>query len=270
METALRVLLTGVAAYALVVAAVYFLQRSLMYFPDSGAPRLTSAGVTDMEEVTLATADGLELLSWFKPPAESDGAIIVYFHGNAGNIEGRGFKVRPLLDAGYGVLLVGYRGYGGNGGRPSEEGLFSDGRAALDFLAARGVPDGRIALYGESLGSAVAVQMALEQRIGAVVLEAPFTSAADVGAHHYPVLPVRVLIKDRMASIDKIGDIGAPLLIVHGDADRTVPARFGRALLAAAGEPKEGVFIPGAGHEDLFAFGLTEVVLDFLDRRFGG
>ena len=270
MDTVLRVLLTGLAAYALVVAAVYFLQRSLMYFPDSSPPRLDLAGVSDMRDVTLVTADGLELLSWFRAPAAMDGATVVYFHGNAGNIEGRGFKVRPLLDAGYGLLLVGYRGYGGNGGRPSEEGLYGDGRAALDVLMARGVPEERIALYGESLGAAVAVQMALERRVGAVVLEAPFTSATDVGAHHYPFLPVRFLIKDRLASVDKITDIGDPLLIIHGEADRTVPVKMGRALLAAASEPKEGVFIPEGGHDDLFAFGSTEVVLDFLDRRFGG
>ena len=270
MDTALRVIATGLAAYGLVLAATYFFQRSLMYFPDSSVPRLAVAGVDDMEEVTLSTGDGLRLLSWYKPPARPSGATVVYFHGNAGNIESRGFKARPLLDAGYGLLLVGYRGYGGNGGRPSEEGFYADGRAALDYLSARGVPTERIVIYGESLGTGVAVQMAFERRVAALVLEAPFTSAADVGAAAYPFLPVRLLLKDRFASIDKIARIEAPLLIVHGEADRVVPVRLGRALLAAAEEPKEGIFVPAAGHENLFDLGAAEVVLDFLSRRSGG
>ena len=270
MDTALRVVATGLAAYAMVVGAAYFFQRSLMYFPDRTVPRLDVAGVTDMREVTLSTADGIELLSWYKPPLAAGGATIVYFHGNGGNIEWRGFKVRPLLDAGYGVLLVGYRGYGGNHGRPSEEGLYRDGRAALDFLTGRGIPGERIVPYGESLGSGVAVQMALERRVGALVLEAPFTSAVDVGAAAYFFLPVRLLIKDRFASVDKIADVEAPLLVVHGEADRVIPVRFGRTLLAAANDPKEGVFIPGAGHNDLFENGAIRAVLDFLDRRLGG
>ncbi|MCZ6524750.1 MAG: alpha/beta hydrolase [Alphaproteobacteria bacterium] len=272
METALGIAVTMIAVYALLVAAMYLFQRAVMYFPNRASPRLNFAGLDDMEEVRLDTADGLSLLSWYKPAATATatggGATLVYFHGNAGNIGDRGTKVRPLLDAGHGVLLVGYRGYGGNPGRPHEAGFYQDGRAALAFLAGRGVADERIVLYGESLGGGVAVQMASERRLGAVVLEAPFTSAGDVGAAAYPILPVRLLIKDRFASVDKIAAIGAPLLIVHGEADRTVPTRLGRALLEAAQEPKQGVFLPGADHNDVFEHGGAAVVLDFLERTF--
>ncbi len=268
METALRFVATGLAAYALIVAAAYFFQRSLMYFPDTSAPQRALAGLGDMQEVTLRTADGIELTSWYKPPAAPELGTVVYFHGNGGNIEGRGFKVRPMLDAGYGVLLVSYRGYGGNGGSPSEEGFYADGRAALDYLAAQGVVAERVALYGESLGAGVAVQMAAERPVKAVVLEAPFTAAADVGAAAYPFLPVRLLIKDRFASIDKIDDIDAPLLLLHGEADRVVSVKLGRALLGAADEPKQGVFFPGAGHENLFDYGAAEPVVEFLGRNF--
>ena len=191
---------------------------------------------------------------------------IAYFHGNAGNIADRGFKVRPFLDAGLGVLLVGYRGYGGNPGAPSEAGLFADGRAALDFLAGQGVPANRIVVFGESLGSGVAVLLASERRLGAVVLEAPFTSAADAGQRAYPFLPVRRLIRDRFDSLSRIGAIGAPLLIVHGECDRVVPADQGRRLLAAAAEPKEGVFLPEAGHNDAFEHGSVRLALEFLNR----
>ncbi len=270
METALRVAVAAIAIYALLVAAMYLFQRRFMYFPGTTVPSPVRAGLEDMAEIRLDTADGLSLLSWYKPAAATDGITLVYCHGNAGNIGDRGDKARPFLDAGHGLLLVGYRGYGGNPGRPDEDGLYADGRAALAFLADRGVADGRIVLYGESLGGGVVVQLASERRLGAVVLEAPFTSAGDVGAAAYPIMPVRRLIKDRFASVEKIAGIGAPLLIVHGEADRTVPTRLGRALLAAAREPKEGVFLPAADHNDVFDHGGAEAVLGFLERRFGG
>ena len=269
MDTFVRIALYVIFGYSVLVVLTYFFQRSMMYFPDTGYPNRVMAGVPDMDEVRLATADGLELLSWYKPPAEQGGATIVYFQGNGGNIELRGAKARTLMDAGLGVLLLGYRGYGGNAGRPTEAGLYADGRAALDFLAGRGVAADRIVLYGESLGSGVAVQMASERRPGALILEAPFTSAADVGASAYPFLPVRLLIKDRFDNLAKIGAIEAPLLLLHGEADRVIPVRHGHILLAAANEPKEDLFIPGADHVDLFAYGAAPKVLDFLARHVG-
>lgn len=265
----LSLLATGAAGYALAVGFIFFTQDKLMYHPDPTLRGRAEAGVEDMAEVTLRTADGLQLVSWYKPPAAESGVTIVYFHGNGGNISWAGWKARPLLDAGHGVLLVEYRGYGGNPGTPSEEGFYADGRAALDFLAARRVPAARIVLYGESLGTGVAVQMAFERRVGAVVLESPFTSAVDLGAEIYPFLPVRLLARDRFDSVSKIAAIGAPLLLLHGEADGVIPVRFGRALLAAARRPKEGVFVPGAGHSDLFRHGGVGIVLDFLARRLG-
>ena len=265
----LSILATGAAGYALAVGFIFFTQDRLMYHPDPSLRGRAEAGVGDMAEIALRTADGLELVSWYKPPAAEGGITIVYFHGNAGNISWVGSQTRQLLDAGHGVLLAEYRGYGGNPGTPSEEGFYADGRAALDFLAAREVPAARIVLYGESLGTGVAVQLALERRVGAVVLEAPFTSAVDVGADIYPFLPVRLLARDRFDSIAKIAAIGAPLLVLHGEADKVVPVRFGRALLAAARQPKEGVFVPGAGHADLYQHGGAGIVLDFLARRLG-
>ena len=165
-----------------------------------------------------------------------------------------------------------YRGYGGNPGRPSELGLMSDARAALAFLDAAGVPPAETVLYGELLGSTVAVAIAAERAVGgqpvaALVLEAPLSSVSDVAAYHYPWMPVRWLLKDRFEAAARIADVGAPVLIVHGDADEIVPIRYGRALFEAAQEPKEAAWIPGGGHEDLAQFGLSRIVLDFLDRR---
>lgn len=268
MDTVIRIGVTIVVGYGLAVAAIYLLQRKLMYFPYGPLAPPAEVGLGDMREVAIETADGLRLVAWHRPPTQEGAPTVVLFHGNAGNIAGRAFKARLFLDAGYGLLLVEYRGFGGNPGAPDEAGLYEDGRAALDFLSGEGVAGASLVLYGESLGSGVAVQMASEREVGALVLEAPFTSADDVGAAAYPFLPVRLLIKDHFASVEKIGAVAAPLLIVHGERDRTVPVALGKRLLAAANEPKEGLFIPQANHMTLYDYGAGAAVLDFLARRF--
>lgn len=262
--------LVGVAvvAYAALVGGCYAIQRSLMYFPSPDLPTPAAAGAPELEPVTLRTADGLELVAWHAPPEMPALPTIVYFHGNAGNIADRAGRVRPFLNEGYGVMLVSYRGYGGNPGSPNEQGLYEDGYAALDHVAAQGIQAERTVLLGESLGSAVAVRVASERRVGAVILEAPMTSAAEVGQGAYPFLPVKLLIKDRYESLSRIDRIGAPLLIVHGERDRVVPVDHGRRLLAAAAEPKEAVFLPAAGHNDLFEHGAARSEVDFLRRVF--
>ena len=263
-----RFLAYACAGYALLTGVMFLAQRRMMYYPDTGAPSLELANLPDMATVTLDTADGLELLAWHRPPARGDRPTLVYLHGNAGHIGHRGGKVRPYLDAGYGVLLVSWRGYGGNPGNPTEEGFYHDARAALDFLAGAGVPAERIVVYGESIGSGPAVQVATERNVGALVLEAPLTSAADVAQRHYWYLPARYLVLDRYDSKAKIGRVAAPLFIVHGERDRVVPVDIGRALLAAANEPKDARFFPNADHNDLYDHGGADAVLEFLERTF--
>jgi hypothetical protein len=259
------------AIYVALVGGMYTFQRSMMYLPSTTTPSPAASGVPDMAPVTLKTADGLNLMSWYR--AAADGRpTIVYFHGNGGHIGYRGFKVRPYLDAGYGLLLVSYRGYGGNPGKPTEQGLYQDGRAAMAFLETQGVEPGKTVLFGESLGSGVAVQIAVEQAsdthpVAAVVLEAPPSSITDVAAHHYFWAPVRWLLKDRFESKAKIAHVNAPVLIVHGEGDQVVPIRFGKALFAAAVDPKRAVWVAGAGHENLDRFGGYERVLEFLQAH---
>jgi fermentation-respiration switch protein FrsA (DUF1100 family) len=257
--------------YVVLVAALYVFQRNIMYFPDTSVPSPVHSGVPEMQPVTLETEDGLKLLGWYR--AVEGQPVVVYFHGNAGNIGARGFKVRPYLDAGFGVLLVSYRGYGGNRGSPTEEGLYADGRAALNFLEFQGVAPERTVLYGESLGTGVAVQLASElapeNPVAAVVLEAPLTSVGDVAAHHYPFVPARWLVKDHFDSAAKIAGVEAPVLIIHGEKDRTIPVKFGRMLFEAAAEPKESRWLEGGDHNDLYDFGAAQVVVEFLNRRLG-
>jgi hypothetical protein len=260
----------GVAAgvYLLVLGFLFVVQRHLLYVPSQERPDLAEFGLAGvMEPVRLTSADGTATTSWFSQGREADSPVIVLFHGNAGHIGHRGIKVRPYLDAGYGVLLQGYRGYGGNPGRPTEEGLYADARAALEYLSREGIRDGRIVLYGESLGSAVAVQMATERSVAAVVLEAPFTSIADLAQSRYPIFPVRWLVLDRYDSLSKIDRVRAPVFFVHGERDRIVPVRFGRRLFGAANEPKEALWLPEAEHNDLESFAIADAVLDFVRRR---
>ena len=273
MEALVRILTFTAVVYSLVVALAYFFQRSLLYFPDKTAipPAVTAA--RDMEVINLKAADGVALQAWYKAAAPSDGGgrpTIVLFHGNGGNLAYRSDKARVLLDRGYGVLLAAYRGYGGSGGSPSEAGLLADGRAALDFLGEAGVTPGDIVLYGESLGSGVAVAMAGEYDVAALLLEAPFTSVVDVAASHYGFLPVRWLIKDRFDTLALIGAVRVPILVVHGERDEIIPNALGRRLFEAANEPKELRIIAGARHNDLFASGGRDAILEFLEGLFPG
>lgn len=234
-----------------------------IYHPD-GVPDPADAAAAAMEVVRYGTADGLTLGGWYRA-ARPGQPTLVYFHGNAGHLGGRLILVQPYLEAGYGVLLAGYRGYDGNPGRPGEAGLYADGRAALSWLAGIGVAHDRIVLFGESLGSGVAVQMAVERPVAGLVLQSPFTSVVDVGQDKVPWLPVSLLMTDRFDSLSKIPRITAPLLLIHGEADRVVPVQFGRRLFEAAPEPKTPYFVAGAGHNDLHGFGISEVVIAFLE-----
>ena len=258
---------TALVVYSIFVGALFLFQRNMMYYPGHHLPTPAESGVAEMAVVRVTTEDGLELTSWYGR-ATAIKPTIVFFQGNAGTIAGRSFKVRRYLDAGYGVFLVGYRGYGGNPGKPMEQGLSADGRAALRYLENVGVPSAEWIFYGESLGSGVAVEMAHEwaQRIpvGAVILEAPFTSMGDAAAEHYPFVPARMLVRDRYASVEKVADIRAPLLIIHGEADRTVPKALGKRLFDAASEPKQAHWISGAGHNNLYDFGVTALVEQFI------
>lgn len=253
-------------AYLAVLAYLYFCQRQLLFLPDRSRPPLGELSYIGVREVMTRTVDGLDLLSWYLPPREGL-PVIAYFHGNGGSIVHRGERVRRFAREGYGVLMVEYRGYGGNPGAPSEAGLFEDAGAGLDFLSREGIAAGRIVLYGESLGTAVAVYAAARQPAGALILESPFTSIAAVAQYHYPFVPAAWLIWDRFDSVSRIGEVKSPLLLLQGGSDGIVPPRFGEALFAAAPEPKERWSAPCGGHEDLAGFGALDAVVAFIERR---
>jgi fermentation-respiration switch protein FrsA (DUF1100 family) len=258
----------ALAAYGVLVGGLYVFQSRLLYFPDRRRPELGVLTALGVQEVELQTADGLSLLSWYLPPRDAR-PVIAYFHGNGGHIGYRAGRLRQFGEYGYGALIVGYRGYGGNPGTPSEAGFAADADAAMDFLTERGIAPNRLVLYGESLGSGVAVALAAHDEVAALVLEAPFTSVAEVAQYHYSFVPAAALLRDRFDSLSRIGRARAPILVMHGGRDRVVPIRFGRALFDAAPEPKEFWAAAEAGHEGLARFGALEAVRNFLDRWVG-
>ena len=263
--TLLKCLIAAAAAFGGFVALMYVAQRSLMYHPERLRTPPEAAGLFGAQEVVLDTADGEKVIVWHIPP-QGNRPVVVYFQGNAGGLNLRADRFRALTADGTGLIALNYRGYGGSTGSPSEAGLIADAEAAYAFAISR-YPAERIVPWGESLGSGVAVALASSHKVGRLMLEAPFTSAADVGARTYWFLPVRLLMKDPFRSDLRIAKVSAPLLIVHGTRDAVVPFALGERLFALANAPKRFVRIEGGGHSNLDGFGALDAVRAFLDGR---
>ena len=245
-------------------------QRALIYFPTSDVPSPAAAGLPHAQVVTFETVDGLVLEGWFVPAVRpGSGHTLLVFNGNAGHRGDRAYLAAQLSARGVATFLVDYRGYGGNPGLPSEEGLARDARAALAYVGQRhDVDPARIAFFGESLGAAVALRLALEYPPAALILRSPFSSLAAIGRHHYPFLPVRWLLRDRYPSIERIAHVTCPVLVVVGEEDRVIPASDSAVLYEAAPHPKRLVTIAGADHNDEgLAVGpvLIRAITDLLD-----
>jgi len=260
MRVVLMLLLVAVAVLLALAGLLWSQQRRLIYHP---APRAVAPAATVLpaaEEVSFPTGDGLRLAGWFVPAAGPPGRgprqprspAVLVCNGNAGNRSHRAPLAAALARAGLAVLLFDYRGYAANPGRPTEPGLAADARAALDYLAARpDVDPARLVYFGESLGAAVALRLAVDRPPAALVLRSPFASLAEVGRRYYPWLPVSLLLADRYDALGRVGRLAAPLLVVAGERDRIIPASHSRRLFDAAPEPKRFVLLPGAEHNDL-------------------
>ncbi len=249
--------------WVLAVAYIFILQRRKMYPVERQpfSPPLVPG--RSPRVVETRAADGIVCVHWYWPPSKPGGVDVVLFHGNG--CGQRISKYWQLVLAGHGLLLCGYRGYNANPGRPSEQGILADARAALDWVAAQGKPPP--AMFGESLGGAVAIAMAAEGRGSAIILEGPFDQAASVAAMRYPWIPVRRLILDRWDSIGRIRHVTQPLLWMHGGDDTVVPLPFGQRLYDAAPGPKQSLIVEGGGHIDYVERPeVMQVIVAFLDR----
>jgi len=262
IKVVLYIVLFTAIVYFCFLVLVYTFQRSLIYFPDKTYYTPREAGVPEMKEIKLITSDDQTIIAWYRPPQESSKPTLVYFHGNAGNISNRGFIARSFINKGYGMLLLTYRGYSENPGKPSEEGLYQDARAALRFIQSEGVPPECVVLYGTSVGSAVAIQMATEFKVATLILQSPFTSLRDVANYHYPFfLPFSGLVSDKYDSLSKAHKISLPVLIIHGKEDRIIPPELSQQLLEKFSGPKLAEYVPGRGHNNLFEPDLVDAFI---------
>lgn len=242
-----------------------FAKQRTMLFPIPTAERTApaAAGLPEAEEHVLTTSDGERVIIWHVPPKPGR-AVVLFFHGNGDFLAGLAGRFKAITADGTGLVALSYRGYAGSSGAPSEDGLLRDGAAAYSFATAR-YDAQRIVAWGFSLGTGVAVALASEHPIGKLILEAPYTSIADVAASQFRFIPVRLLIRDPLHSDERIARVTVPLLIVQGARDQTIPIAFGEKLFALAREPKQFVRIPEGGHDDLGNFGMIEIARRFIN-----
>lgn len=267
-KDAMGILTTVVVIYLVFLAFMYFKQGSMIFVPMGGSVTPMQEGVPDMKVIDVTTKDGLDLKGWYRPPANPGGLVMVFFHGNAGSLQGRGHKSRRYVDAGYGFLYAEYRGFTGNPGVPSEQGLYDDARAYIAWLDSQGIKESQLVFYGESLGTGVAVKMASEHPgAAALILESPFTSMTDVVKVYYPFLPVQLLLKYRFSSLALASGIHMPTLVLHGELDNIVPFKQGKALYDAFPGEKEFADFPLGTHLNLFDVGAESRILAFLQKH---
>lgn len=243
---------TFLIAYIGLVAILFLMQRNLLYYPFGAYQPPQEIGLQNTQELRLPTPDGQQALAWFSPPPEdSSGRVAVFFHGNGGGLKQNSFLLTMLQQSRLGFLAVEYRGYPGYEGKTTEENIYNDARAGMDFLEAQGYTPDKLILLGQSLGSGVAVQMATEYEVGLVALISPYTTIADAAAHIYWYLPVQWLVLDRFDSFGKIRDVTAPVYIFHGTEDTLVPFALGQRLYDHATTQKRFFALDGQDHNRL-------------------
>ncbi len=233
-------ILVLVSFYILLLVLVFFFQRNLLYHPsvNNYLKEQISREPTEIEKVNITTSDKVDLVGWFYNKNLSKSKTILFFHGNAGSLENRTYKLNHFKDLNLNFLIIAWRGFSGNKGKPNEKGLYEDGKSAIRWLKTKGINEKNIILYGESLGTGVAIEIAQNKNYAGIILESPFTSMIDMGRKYYPFFPVRFLLKDKFESYKKINNISIPLLIMHGKVDKIVPYDMGKKMYTLANEPK--------------------------------
>jgi fermentation-respiration switch protein FrsA (DUF1100 family) len=260
-----QIMLILICVYAILLISIYVFQRKLQYHPSG---EIQTPGFYNLDGFVverLLTKDHHKILSWYKKPADKNNKIIVYFHGNAGNMGDRSDKFKVFAEAGYGIMAISYSGYYGSSGNISEESLINDGRAALDFCYQQGYKSQDIILFGESLGSGIAIQLAMATKFFAVILESPYSSIASVAQKIYWFIPVKLILKDRFESIKYLPKITSPIIIFHGTADHVVPYLEGQKVFGAIKSPKKLVTVEGAGHVKFDHQFMLDKINQFID-----
>ena len=237
----INILILILLGYLVITFVLFFFQRNLLYYPAINNYSGEKLNVS-VEKVKIKTEDNIELLSWYHKKNSGDYKTILFLHGNAGTLENRIYKINHFKNMNVNFLIIAWRGFSGNKGKPTEKGLYEDAKGALRWLANKGVKEESIIIYGESLGTGVATEIAQNKNFAGVILETPFTSMVNVGKTKYPFFPVSFLLKDKYESDKKIKNIKSPILIMHGEVDKLVPFWMGKKLYNLANEPKYSYF----------------------------
>jgi len=252
-----------IACYLLVVIFVFFYQRNLLYHPFENNYNTEEANFS-YEEIFIPTSDGKKLKAWFHKKDLKKKKTLLFFHGNAGNLTNRIYKLNLIKDLDINFLIVAYRGFSGNEGKPTEEGLYQDARDTISWLNQQEIEDKQIVIYGESLGTGVSAEVAQNKKFAGIILESPFTSMVEAGKHYYFYLPVSLLLKDRYETIKKLKNIKIPILVMHGERDRIVPFHMGLEVFSEANEPKYSYFPKNDDHMMEYNKNLLDVLNKFL------
>ncbi len=260
----LTLLLIITSIYFLILISTYIFQRDLLYHPGENNYFGDSLTVK-IEKIKIKTQDNIELLSWYHNKNLNDHKTILFLHGNAGSLENRIHKINHFKDMNVNFLLISWRGFSGNKGKPTEKGLYEDARSAVEWLQSKGVEESNIIIYGESLGTGVATEIAQNKNFAGVILESPFTSMIDAGKNKYPYLPVKFLLKDKYESNKKIKNIKRPILIMHGKVDNIVPFEMGKKMYELANQPKYSYFSEYDDHMMEYNKKLLNVVNSFIN-----
>ena len=233
--------------YFLILVFLYFYQRNLLYHPNENNYSEDKISV-EIKKVKISTSDNIELVGWYHEKNLKKYKTLIYFHGNAGSLENRIHKLNHFQDMNINFLIIAWRGFSGNNGKPSEEGLYLDGNSAINWLIKKGVAEKNLILYGESLGTGVATHLAQKRNFGGVILETPFTSMVDAAKKFYPYIPVNFLLKDKFENYKKVKNINSPILVMHGEIDQIVPFSMGKKIYEIANEPKYSYFTKYDNH----------------------
>ena len=254
-----------IIAYIVLIIFIYFYQRNLLYHPSENNYQNDKIQF-NYDEIFITVDEEIQLKSWIIKKDFKKFKTLVIFHGNAGHLSNRIYKLNELYKLDINILLISWRGFSGNKGSPTENNLYKDAKAAIKWLNEEGVSNNQIILYGESLGSGVAVEVGKENNFNSIILESPFTSIENSAKIYYPYLPVRLILKDRYDSISKIKMINIPILIMHGEKDDVVPFSMGKELFEKANSPKQSYFTPDDDHMMEFNSSLLKNIKDFIEK----
>ena len=251
--------------YFLILVFLYFYQRNLMYHPSENNYLDDEVSVR-IEKVKINIKDNIELLGWYHEKDLKKNKTILFFHGNAGSLENRIHKLNHFREMNVNFLIIAWRGFSGNKGKPSEKGLYEDGKSAINWLFNKGVEEEKIIIYGESLGTGVATHLSQNKNFAGIILETPFTSMIDAAKIFYPYIPVGLLLKDKFDNKNKIKNIRSPVLVMHGEADQIVPFDMGKKIYEIANEPKYSYFTKHDNHMMEYDENLIKALNSFLKR----